>query len=116
MSQDLRDISLDFTKWDLFKTVEPFCVLGIPIAGLRQQCYQTTFNGTVISAGVFDLKGTQTHVAWGLKSNPHCSFHALIHEAGLGNTEVGCPEYKVLYCEGAISGFSVDGTIFTIGV
>jgi len=114
--ESLRDVSLDFSNWELYKTVEPFRVLGVPIPGLRQLCYQTNLNGTIVSAGVFELKGKQTHVAWGLKNEPHCSFHALGVTAGWSNTVTGCPEYKVLRYDGTISGFSVDGTIFATGV
>ncbi|HVM73781.1 MAG TPA: MauE/DoxX family redox-associated membrane protein [Candidatus Paceibacterota bacterium] len=116
MSADLRDISLNLSEWTLYKTVDPFRVLGVPMTNLKQLCYQTEFNGEVISAGVFEYKDRKTHIAWGVKSEPHCSFHALaLPNGSWGATVTGCPEYQVLRHESMIAGFSVDGSIFAAG-
>jgi hypothetical protein len=116
MSPQLRDLSLDFSRWTLYKVVEPFRILGVPIEGLRQRCYQIDHKGVLLSAGAFDLGNKKTHVAWGIKSQPHCSYHALaLPDGSWGGITEGCPEYRVLCREGSIVGFSVDGIIVTTG-
>jgi len=117
MNTHLRTIPLDLSGWTLYKTVEPFRVLGVPIEGLRQECYQTELNGEVLSAGVFEYTDKKTHIAWGIKSDPHCSFHALaLSDGGWGAAVEGCPEYQLLHSENQISGFSVDGQLFVTRV
>lgn len=112
----LRDLSLDFSQWTLYKVVEPFHVLGVPIGGLRQSCYQIEDEGVLLSAGTFDLENKKTHVAWGIKSEPHCNYHALaLPDGSWGPVIEGCPEYRLLRREGSIVGFSVDGIIVTTG-
>ncbi len=116
VNQHLRSISLDLSEWTLYKVVDPFRVLGVPIKGLKQHCYQKELNGEVLSAGAFELKGKRTHIAWGVKSDPHCSFHApALPDGSWGPTVDGCPEYQVLRHENNIVGFGVDGTVFTAG-
>jgi hypothetical protein len=116
MPSQLRDLSLDFSQWTLYKVVEPFRMLGVPIEGLRQHCYQIEHEGVLLSAGAFELGHKKTHVAWGIKSEPHCSYHALaLPDGSWGATIEGCPEYRVLRREGSIVGFSVDGIIVTTG-
>lgn len=115
MNEHLREIPLDFSKWELYGTVEQFKIEGTPITGLKQNCYQIEINGQVISAGIFEYKGKKTHVAWGVKSDPHCSFHTLA-EAN-GNWDVvrdGCPEYELLKDGDTVSGFRVDGATFAL--
>lgn len=115
MQQRLRELTLDFSDWTLYKVVHPFRVLGTPINGLKQHCYQIEKDGVVLSAGVFEFNEKKTHVAWGIKSDPHCSYHALaLPDGSWGVTVEGCPEYQVLNHEGTIAGFSVDGAITTI--
>lgn len=113
----LREISLDFSTWSLYKTVTPFRILGAPVKGLVQECYQRELNGEVVSAGVFTFQGKRTHVAWGVKSDPHCSYHALAASGeGWGVVVDGCPEYRVLRLEERLAGFSVDGVVYGTGV
>lgn len=114
MSEHLRDISLDLSVWTHYKVVEPFHVLGVPMSGLKQLCYERELHGEIISAGVFEYDKKKTHIAWGIKSEPHCSFHALaLPGEGWGKPIIGCPEYHVLQNKNVISGFMVDGHIFT---
>lgn len=116
MYPHLRNLSLDFSTWEHYKTNHQRSVLGIPIDGLVQHCYQLEKDGILLSAGVFDFNGKKTHVAWGIKSDPHCSYHALaLPDGSWGVTVEGCPEYQVLHHEGTIAGFSVDGEIFATG-
>ncbi|HVM59182.1 MAG TPA: MauE/DoxX family redox-associated membrane protein [Candidatus Paceibacterota bacterium] len=116
MSASLRDISLDFSTWTPYKVVDPFRMLGTPIDGLKQHCYQIEKDGVLLSAGVFEFKEKKTHVAWGIKSDPHCSFHALaLPDGSWGAVIEGCPEYQVLRHERTIAGFSVDGIIVATG-
>jgi hypothetical protein len=116
MSPHLRNLSLDFSQWTLYKVVEPFRMLGVPIRGLRQRCYQIEHEGVLLSAGAFELGSKRTHAAWGIKSEPHCSYHALaLPDGSWGATLEGCPEYRVLRSRGTIVGFSVDGILITTG-
>lgn len=112
----LHDIPLDFTNWTLYKVVHPFRMLGTPIEGLQQSCFQIEKDGATLSAGVFEFNGKRTHVAWGIKSEPHCRHHALaLPDGSWGAVINGCPEYQVIRHEGTISGFSVDGVIVATG-
>jgi hypothetical protein len=80
---------------------------------LKQRCYQSECDGKVISAGVFEYDGKRTHIAWGIKSDPHCSFHALALQDGTwGAAVAGCPEYQLLRSDGIVVGFSVDSSQF----
>jgi hypothetical protein len=116
MSLQLRDLSLDFSQWTLYEVVEPFRILGIPMDGLRQRCYQIEHKGVLVSAGAFDLGNRNTHVAWGIKSQPHCSYHALaLPDGSWGGIVEGCPEYRVVRRDGGVVGFCVDGIIVTTG-
>jgi hypothetical protein len=114
MNEHLRDILLNFSQWELYGTVEPFKIEGTPIPGLKQYCYQTEINGEVISAGVFEYNGKRTHVAWGVKSDPHCSFHALAETGGNWSVvKKDCPEYELLKDGDTVFGFMVNKTGFT---
>jgi hypothetical protein len=111
----LENIPLDFSQWRLYKTVEPFVMLGTNVRGLTQRCYEREFDGQLISAGVFEANGKKTHVAWGIKSDAHCSYHALAQADGWGTTVVGCPEYTLLRHNGNLKGFAIDGVMVALG-
>ena len=109
MEESLRAVPLDLSRWSLYKIVEPFRVLGVPIRNLKQQCYQLEWHGKLLSAGEFIYQGARTHIAWGIKSDPHCSYHALaLPDGSWGPVIDGCPEYRIEKFEDQVLGFTVD--------
>lgn len=109
-TKNLFSTKLDLTGWQRYGVKEMYVCDGTPIPGLKQEVYKRTIDGTEMSVGIFTYKGTLAYAAWGVKAEPHCSYHAPL---GAGNTIVevrdGCAEHTILRdAAGMVSGFILD--------
>lgn len=115
---------LDLTGWERYGEKEHCTYSGVAIPGLRQEAYQKTIDGELISVGVFYYNNLLAYMAWGLKSAHHCGTHAALSSEGIvGETRIGCPEIATTYgSHGEVTGFILDdkerfgsGTVSSVG-
>lgn len=109
--------TLDLSGWQHVKTREDYGYEGISIPGLQQKVYERTVNGVEISVGVFSYKNAPAYIAWGLKRDEHCSFHArLCSKSMVQKVHAGCPDVAPTRNEKReVVGFTLDGRVFGEG-
>lgn len=111
-TKNLFSTKLDLTGWERYGVKEMYVCDGTPIPGLRQEAYKRTIDNVEMSVGVFTYKGMPAYIAWGIKAEPHCSYHApLLGDNALAPVREGCAEHTILRgADGIVSGFILDGT------
>lgn len=109
--ENLFKNKLDLTGWEHYRTKEDYVYEGVPIPGLRQDAYQRTIDGVLISVGIFHYYGTPAYIAWGEKAAHHCGLHApLSKDAVVLETRISCPGVQpTRSAQGLVTGFILDG-------
>lgn len=109
--ENLFSGTLDLSGWSKEKVRDNYVYTDVPIPGLRQEVYIKEQDGVIFSVGVFSYRNTLCYIAWGLKKDEHCSFHAPVSPDGkLIETRVGCPDVVPLKDEyGSVVCFTLDG-------
>lgn len=110
--EELFEQKLDLSEWEYLGTKDDYAYDATPIPNLQQKVYQRPLNGEVVSIGVFSYRGRPAYIAWGLKSETHCGFHApLSAENKILETRPGCPDVKPKKNRvGKVIGFILDDT------
>jgi len=109
--EHLFDNTLDLSAWKYCGAKEDYAYDHVPIPGLRQEVYRRTISGNEVSIGVFTFRDRPAYIAWGLKSETHCGFHApLSPDKEVLEVRPGCPDVIPKKNEmGDVIGFVLDG-------
>jgi len=109
MSVDLRTLPLETTTWKQFRVDEPYVLeKKWPVPGLRGEFYEKEIDGVAYSYGTYFFKNTPTHRAWGIKSEPHCSFHAFYNNGAWSEPIEGCPNVMPVHNDaGVVVGYAL---------
>ncbi len=101
---------LDLSGWERYKVRNNREYRGVSIPNLRQEVYQKTIDNIIFSVGVFYYKNSLAYIAWGLKNEAHCSFHATVSPDGKTlEQRKGCPEVTPTTDKfGLVTGFILD--------
>lgn len=110
MTSDLAALNLDDDTWQHYNTIEPYTFENKwLIPGLRGDFYMRNVGDVLQSYGTFTFKGSPTHRAWGVKTELHCSHHAIYTNGEWSAVIEGCPQLSPIYdSHESITGFILE--------
>lgn len=82
----------DYKTWTYFRHDKPVKLESTSFNKLERECYAKSINGVEWSCGVFTLNSNPIMMAWGIRAEPHCSYHAIMQPNGQWTEPIeGCP-------------------------
>lgn len=82
----------DYKTWEWYKKTSPAKIESYTYKGLEANFYKKEYKGETWSCGVFSYKADEPLlIAWGIKSDTHCGFHAVSNGRGWAEAIEGCP-------------------------